>query len=123
MWWSFYWGNISFSEFLNKAIIYISNGKLDPNKISSDYDKVNNLLSLIRHRKFLIIFDGFERLLVDYNRFNLIDQDDDDQAIDIGRHCIDANAARFLLEISSLDRVFQTKIFITSRMIINDLED
>ncbi|MGD0953802.1 MAG: metallophosphoesterase [Methanotrichaceae archaeon] len=123
MWWSFYWGNISFSEFLNKAIIYISKDEIDPHKISSDYDKVNILLSLMRYRKFLIIFDGFERLLVDYNKFNLMDQSYDDQETDDGRHCVDANAARFLLEISSLDRTFHTKILITSRMVIKDLED
>ena len=58
-------GSISFSEFLIKAILYLSRNEMDPNNITSDYDKVNALLVLLRHKNFLIIFDGFESLLED----------------------------------------------------------
>lgn len=69
-WWSFYEPKASFSSFLNNALEVVSRGEIDPKSIESDYEKTVKLLALLKSRKVLLVFDGFERELREYKRIN-----------------------------------------------------
>lgn len=118
IWWSFYEGESSFTKFLNDAIIYLSGKEIDPGDIGSNYEKTRIVINLLGERKFLLILDGFERQLGTYE-----DQRDSYTEEDIAeaRACIDPNAALFLRDQAA--SFPNSKILITSRIKIRDLED
>ncbi|MEP0870811.1 tetratricopeptide repeat protein [Trichocoleus desertorum AS-A10] len=58
-WWSFYERN-NVDEFLEEALTYLSNGKLDVNTLPSASSRANFLASLIRAGRYLFVLDGLE---------------------------------------------------------------
>jgi len=123
LWWSFYEGESSFSKFLDESIIYASGQTIDPSNITSEFDKTRILVSILQEKPFLIILDGFERLLRNYDPINVEDENDEnfDDINFYGRACTDHNAARFLRYLAN-GRV-KSKILITTRLMVHDLED
>jgi hypothetical protein len=66
LWWSFYETDITFGMFLDQALIYISNRTVNPQNLSSIYEKIQTLVHILQQRRFLFVLDGFERLLRAY---------------------------------------------------------
>ena len=120
IWWSFYSGESSFSKFLDEAIIYVSNSANNPYEIQFDYDKVKVLIGLFSGRKFLFIFDGFEKQLGIYDSQKECEESNESDESDT-RACIDPKAAYFLRSIAAGTTL--TKLLITTRAMIKDLED
>ncbi len=122
-WWSFYEGEASFTKFLDDAILYSSSMEINPADTRSNYEKSRILLSLLQRHRFLFILDGFERQLGAYYDLKEESSYDEDLNDDVAqaRSCVDPYFGRFLCDLISSES--KTKIFITSRMKIRDLED
>jgi hypothetical protein len=120
MWWSFYDSESSFSKFLDEAIIYVSNSSSNPRDIQFDYDKVKALINLLNERRFLFIFDGFEKQLGIYESQRGYVENSESDEFDT-RTCIDPKAAYFLRSVAA--GTTQTKLLVTTRAMIRDLED
>ena len=78
---------------------------------------------LLQESQFLIVLDGFERLLRYYDLINIEDENNEsfDEFNSNGRACIDRNIACFLRYLA--DGKAKSKILITTRLMIHDLED
>src|SRR5205807_9754130 len=63
LWWSFYETEATFASFINQALVYTSNGNVNPTNITSIYEKTQTLLILLQQHRFLLVLDGFEREL------------------------------------------------------------
>lgn len=118
LWWSFYEGEASFSRFLEDAIIYISGKTIDSKNVRSNYEKCQILICLLQERRFLLILDGFERQLGTYD-IQRMSSDEEDKIEE--RSCIDHHAGIFLRDLAA--SYTNSKILITSRIKIRDLED
>ena len=121
-WWSFYEGEASFTKFLDDAIIYASGNKTNPADTKSNYEKSRILLSLLQQHRFLFVLDGLERQLGSYYdpKDSRCEEDSEDEMAQ-ARACVDPYFGRFLCDLVSSEP--KTKILITSRMRIHDLED
>jgi len=122
LWWSFYESESTFSAFLDEALTYTSAGRLDPAAIQSEYEKVRALLNILQNSRFLLILDGFERLLRAYTSLNAPYQGDAVEEDDRGdfRSCPDPNLARFLQDAAS--RGIQTRLLLTTRLFPRELD-
>ena len=101
-WWSFYEDRSSFSGFLREALKYVSNDKVDLEKLKSDYDRAVALLDWLQQRRVLLVLDGFERELRGYASLSAAYQGD---AVDPGerpRECCDTHAAGLLKDGTAL---------------------
>ena len=101
-WWSFYEDRSSFSAFLRDALKYVSNGKEDPDKFESDYDRAVALLDWLQQRRVLLVLDGFERELRGYAGLSAAYQGDDIEPGERPRECCDPHAAGLLKYATAL---------------------
>jgi hypothetical protein len=120
-WWSFY-DERDTGRFLERAIAYVSGGKLDARSIASDRDRVDALANLLRSARFLFVLDGFERALRAYARMDAAYRGDE---VDAGeqnyRACADPNLGIFLRCLASGGTL--TKVLITSRLMPRELDE
>jgi tetratricopeptide (TPR) repeat protein len=124
IWWSFYEKEkeAGFGHFLDHAIEYASSGETDPKKIDSTRDKMDILYSLLSEHRFLLVFDGVERVLRAYAGMGSPYQGDEvtpDEREDY-RACIDPHCSTFLQMLAGVPK---TKILITSRLFPKELDD
>jgi tetratricopeptide (TPR) repeat protein len=121
LWWSFTKDESSFTRFLNESIYYISGHKIDPEEIRSDYEKVQALITILGSKRILIVLDGFERQLQANSAMNSAYEHDEilNEPIN-ARACINPNATRLLQHSAAVLR--KSKVLITSRLMIKDLE-
>ncbi len=122
LWWSFYEREARFAKFVDEAIIYASAGELDPARIPSAHDGVKALVSLLQHKRLLIVLDGFERELRAYASLNAAYQGDEFARDERGdfRSCTDPHAASFLQWIAS--GALKSRVLITSRLFARELD-
>jgi transcriptional regulator with XRE-family HTH domain len=122
LWWSFYEAEAYFVTFLNHALTYVSGGTIDPTYISSTYEKMQSLLSLLQQRRFLVIFDGFERQLRAYSGFDSASHNDGitDKAQKPFRVCVDPHVGSFLRWAAAGN--LQSKILLSSRLPPQELD-
>jgi tetratricopeptide (TPR) repeat protein len=116
LWWSFYDPEASFGTFLDKALMYSSDGSLDPGDLSSNHEKVRALIGLLQDRRLLIVLDGFERELRAYASLSSAYQGDrvaEDLRGDY-RACTDIHAGKFLRWAAAL--ALQSRVLLTSRL-------
>lgn len=69
-WWSFYEGSASMRSFLTELLAYLRRRPLREVAQLSRADLASDVLSELRRRPYLIVLDGFERLLAAYHRFD-----------------------------------------------------
>ena len=122
MWWSFYEGESSFSNFLDEALIYFSSRKVTPTSSPSTYEKVRQLVNLLQQQRALLVLDGFERQLRAYASLDAAYQTDQvtEESRD-ARACIDPITAQLLRDLIAGGT--GTKLLITTRLRVRDLED
>jgi hypothetical protein len=122
LWWSFYEAKASFATFLGKALIYCSDGQVDPKTIPSPHDQADRLLGLLQQRRILLVLDGFERELRAYAGLNAAYQGDqvtEDQKR-LFRTSTDPLAGRFLASVASSAPA--GRVLVTSRLFPAELE-
>ena len=122
LWWSFYEREARCAAFLDKALTYASGGEVDPGQIASDYDKLRELLALLRQRRLLLVLDGLERELRAYAGLSAAYQGDavpEDVQGD-PNSCTDPHAAAFLRQVTTLAGA--SRVLLTSRLSPRELD-
>ncbi|KAF5417679.1 MAG: hypothetical protein C5S49_02985 [Candidatus Methanogaster sp.] len=124
VWWSFYDRESSFGRFLKKAIEHFSDDEVDWNSFESRRDQMELLRKILHDNRFLLVFDGAERMLREYYGLGSPYQSDEIEEGATGgdfRSCIDPNFGMFLQWLASGN--LQTKTLLTSRLYPKELDD
>ena len=122
IWWSFYDREARFETFLEKAIQYVSKGKIDPKDIPSTWEKMDTLYNcFFNNNRFLLVLDGVERVLRAYAGLGSPYQGDEvkkDEKDFLA--CIDPNVGTFLQWLASSN--VKTKTLLTSRLCPKEMD-
>jgi hypothetical protein len=123
IWWSFYDREARFETFLMKAIQYVSKGDIDAKKIDSTRERMDTLYNLLCTNRFLLVFDGVERVLRSFAGLGSPYQGDDVKEDEKGEYriCIDPSVGTFLQWLASSD--IETKTLLTSRLCPKEMDD
>jgi hypothetical protein len=70
LWWSFYEGSPSMTRFLQELLGYVSSDPEREIRRLRPADLADQVLARLRSRPYLVVLDGFERLLAAYDRFD-----------------------------------------------------
>ena len=99
VWWSFYEKGTSMVTFVRHALAYVTGQ--DPESLikdSSHYERGQQLLTELRKRPFLLVLDGFERVLTAYHRLDKAQIPDDQVDTDL-RDCINPPDGELLTQL------------------------
>ncbi|MCJ7458627.1 MAG: hypothetical protein MUP17_06525 [candidate division Zixibacteria bacterium] len=123
IWWSFYDREARFETFLEKAIQYVSKGKIDPKEIPSIREKMEALNKLLCEKRFLLVLDGVERVLRAYAGMGSPYQGDEVKEDERGdfRKCVEPHVGTFLQWLAGQD--IKTKTLLTSRLCPKEMDD
>jgi hypothetical protein len=123
LWWSFEESQPSFAVFVNYALAYVSDGRLDPMAISSPIERVQVLIQILQKRRILIVLDGFERLLRSYATLSAAyraESASQGEQLDF-RSCTDPMAGRFLTWLAALQST--SRLLLTTRLFPAELDE
>jgi tetratricopeptide (TPR) repeat protein len=70
MWWSFYDGSPSMTRFLREVLAYTTGRPVREISRMNRADLADEVFSALRSRPYVLVLDGFERLLAAYHRFD-----------------------------------------------------
>ncbi len=99
VWWSFYERGASMSAFVRHALAYITGQDPDAlSKETSHYQRCQELLTELKRRPFLLVLDGFERVLTAYQRWDKAQQRDDKIEANL-RECADPRDGELLQQL------------------------
>lgn len=121
-WWSFYETDATFPAFVDEALVYVTGGTFQPEKVLSYYYKARTLFALLQQRRVLVVFDGFERMLNAYAGMGGGYRADSPSEIsqDDPYSCVDPLASKFLRWVASSP--MNSRILATSRLFPKELE-
>ncbi|MBI3823042.1 MAG: DUF4062 domain-containing protein, partial [Planctomycetes bacterium] len=119
VWWSFYERGTSMKAFVHHALAYITEKEPDAIKEFSHYERCQLLLTELKRRPFLLLLDGFERVLTAYHRWDKAQQRDDKIEADL-RECVDPNDGTFLQQLLHCT---PSKVIISTRLFPSILEN
>ncbi|MEH1828915.1 MAG: toll/interleukin-1 receptor domain-containing protein [Nostoc sp.] len=117
VWWSFYETDAGFDSFLQKTLKYLSSDISDKGSIPVR-EQVDRLLNYLCQSRFLLILDGFERLLRVYGNMSAAYQGDEDGHIDNrdnARDCVNPMVEYFLNSLAKLTEI-PGKVLMTTRL-------
>jgi hypothetical protein len=120
VWWSFYEKGTSMVTFVRHALAYVTGQ--DPEalgKDSSHYQRGQQLLTELRRRPYLLVLDGFERVLTAYHRLDKA-QIPDERADERLRECVNPPDGELLTQLLGCGR---SKVLISTRLFPSGLED
>jgi len=118
LWWSFYDGSASIRRFLQEAVLYTTRRRWDEIRQLSLTDLSATLLAALRDRPYLLVLDGFERLLTAYHRFDPSKLRDDE--VPAGeRSLIEPHAHQV---VRALTTAWPSRVLISSRLMPDALE-
>ncbi|HEX5270659.1 MAG TPA: DUF4062 domain-containing protein, partial [Gemmataceae bacterium] len=119
VWWSFYEGGTSMSEFIRHSLAYVRGQDVRDLKELSPFECAELLLAELRREPYLLVLDGFERVLTAYHRLEKAHIRDERVEVDL-RDCTnprDGDLLRRLVDSAP------SKILISSRLMPRGLED
>jgi len=120
IWWSFYEGDASFDHFLIETLMYLSGGRIRPDKLSAN--EVRMLLQRPYPPGTLLVLDGFERMLHAFSGLDAAYQGDDvAQSETNERDCVSPLAEMFLNHVAALPNL-RSKVLLTTRLCPRILE-
>lgn len=115
LWWSFYEGSAQIDRFIAEALHYIIGDAAETIPHTQHFTRLTDEL---RTQPYLLVLDGFERMLNAYHQLDPSKLRDDDVDPN-SRGLIDERAARLLL---SLTQCSPSKILISTRLMPSDLQ-
>jgi tetratricopeptide (TPR) repeat protein len=118
LWWSFYEGSASMTRFLQELLAYTSGARMRDIQRLERGDLADQALAALRSRRYLVVLDGFERLLTAYHRIDPSKVRDDEVESD-KRSLIDPQAEEV---VSRLAAATPSKILISTRLLPNALQ-
>ena len=120
VWWSFYERGTSMAEFVRHALAYITGQNPDAlSKESSHYQRCQELLTELKLRPFLLVLDGFERVLTAYHRWDKAQQRDDKIEAEL-RECVEPRDGELLQQLLHGS---PSKVILSTRLFPSILED
>jgi len=119
MWWSFYERGTSMTSFLRHALAYVTQRELRTFRNQHAYDTAQELLYELRRRPYLLVLDGFERVLTAYHRIDK-SQVRDDRVLADKRECTNPKDGDSLRQLVHAGR---SRILISTRLMPKVLED
>ncbi|MEO6391149.1 MAG: DUF4062 domain-containing protein, partial [Pyrinomonadaceae bacterium] len=121
MWWSFYESDATFENFVIRAGAYVTRRSLDEIQQIPAPDREAQLLSALDREPFLIVLDGFERLLNAYAGRDAAPVDDSQVGSQRGlRRTSDPRTGRFFQKLA---QVKSSRVLISSRLYPAALEN
>jgi hypothetical protein len=112
LWWSFYEGSASMTRFLQELVAYTSGRPMKQVRRLHRAELADQALTALRSRPYLLILDGFERLLAAYHRFDPSKLRDEDVQQD-ERSLIDPQADDIVHRLAAAG---PSKILISTRL-------
>jgi tetratricopeptide (TPR) repeat protein len=117
LWWSFYDGSASIAAFLRELLLYVSDLPADEIGRLKRQELSDHALSALRAKPYLVVLDGFERLLTAYHRFDPTRLRDDE--VPEKRSLIEPHAEDV---VRSLVGAGPSKVLISTRLMPDALE-
>jgi hypothetical protein len=119
IWWSFYERGSSLRGFVRHALAYVNDADVEEYRHMDDWDAVRRLVAVLRARPYLMVLDGFERLLAAYHHLDKAQIRDDQVREDLreSTNPQDGDLMRALVDCAP------SKILVTSRLMPKALED
>ena len=127
IWWSFYERGTNMEEFLRYSLAYVK-GVTPESLLNRSYGQLSyELFNILDREDFLIVMDGFERVLIAYHRYDkahlrdeqVSDSPSADEALRNYCDCTDPRDEEF---IRALVNLHASKVLITSRLFPTALE-
>lgn len=119
VWWSFYERGTSMRTFLRHALAYITRQDPEVLRKLDTYDCGQQLLVELRRKPYLLVLDGFERVLTAYHRLDKAQIQDHDVPID-KRECTNPKDGDILRQLVHCG---PSKVLVSSRLMPRVLED
>ncbi len=119
LWWSFYEGGASTVSFVREALAYVT--PIDPEDLRNvpQDEQIQRLLTELRRRPYLLVLDGFERLLTAYHQLDPSKLQDDQVKTD-HRSCTNPRTEDLLRQLVGCS---PSKFLITTRLMPSSLEN
>jgi hypothetical protein len=119
LWWSFYERGSSLRGFVRHALAYVSDEDIEEYRHLDDAEAVKRLVTALRAKPYLLVLDGFERLLAAYHHLDKAQIRDDRVREDLRQSTNpqDGDLMRALVDCAP------SKILVTSRLMPKALED
>lgn len=119
VWWSFYERGTSMKTFLRHALAYVT--RQDPEALVNldTYDSSQQLLAELKRRPYLLVLDGFERVLTAYHRMDKAQLPDDQVPAD-KRECTNPKDGDVLRQLVHCG---PSKLLVSTRLMPKPLED
>jgi hypothetical protein len=118
LWWSFYEGSASMTRFLQELLAYTSPRPVREIRRLDRADLADAALAALRQRPYLIVLDGFERLLAAYHRFDPSKLRDDEVEPD-KRSLIEPQAEEIVRRLAAAG---PSKILVSTRLMPTALQ-
>jgi len=118
LWWSFYEGSASMTRFLQELLAYTTSRSMRTIKQLERADLAEEALASLRQRPYLIVLDGFERLLAAYHRFDPSKLRDDEVEPD-KRSLIEPQAEEIVRRLCTVE---PSKILVSTRLMPTALQ-
>jgi tetratricopeptide (TPR) repeat protein len=123
MWWSFYESDAHFDNFVSRALAYVSARTKDEIEKLPQSERENALLAIFDAQPFLLVLDGFERLLLSYARMDAAHMDDVNLDTVAAQHqlrkAVDPRVGAFLRKLC---HVQSTRVLVSTRLFPADLQ-
>lgn len=122
MWWSFYDPNADFENFVLHALSYVADIPVEDirDKVSAP-ERETKLLAALNQKPYLIVFDGFERVLNAYTGVDAARLEDSEvDAHGNARKTADPRVGQFLKKLA---QVKNSRILISTRLLPRELEN
>lgn len=118
IWWSFYEEDASFHGFLNELYAYAH--RSPPPADMSMRNLLRSVISILQTKRYLIVFDGFERELRAYGSLSAAYQSDIEEAREDQRACRTPAASDFLRQFAA--RPARSRLLISTRLHPRELD-
>jgi len=120
VWWSFYERGTSMKAFVHHALAYITQQDPDAlSKESSHYERCQELLVELKRKPYLLVLDGFERVLAAYHRWDKAQQRDDKIEANL-RECVEPRDGELLKQLLAGS---PSKVILSTRLFPSILEN
>jgi tetratricopeptide (TPR) repeat protein len=119
VWWSFYERGTSMKTFLRYVLAYVTRQTPESLRDLDTYDCGQQLLIELKRRPYLLVLDGFERVLMAYHRIDKAQVSDDHVRIE-ARDCINPSDGDILKRLAHCS---PSKVLVSTRLMPKVLED
>jgi tetratricopeptide (TPR) repeat protein len=119
LWWSFYEGGASTTSFVREALAYVTETDPEALRDTPQDEQASRLLTELGRHPYLLVLDGFERLLTAYHQLDPSKLRDDQVKSDY-RACTNPRTEGLLRQLTACSL---SKVLLTTRLMPSSLEN